>query len=179
LSTQASTFADSQTLQQDSNQRWAQKSLEASGHIEMRTEKDLSEEQKNALRDKFEANGQGGVDLLTASYRAGSHKLRESTARAQFSGSGPMIYWKTESEAIHAFEHVVEKQSLLEGQSRGIGKLEIDQGLGKRKEKISKERQKIENKILQQYGEESKSFKYTQIMQRREAWRETPQRSNS
>lgn len=144
----------------------------------MRTEKDLSEEQKNALRDKFEANGQGGVDLLTASYRAGSHKLRESTARAQFSGSGPMIYWKTESEAIHAFEHVVEKQLLLEA-TTPIGKLEIDQGLEKRQEKISKERQKIEKKILQQYGEESKSFKYTQIMQRREAWRETPQRSNS
>ena len=144
----------------------------------MRTEKDLSEEQKNALRDKFEANGQGGVDLLTASYRAGSQKLRESTARAQFSGSGPMIYWKTESEAIHAFERVVEKQSLLEA-TTPIGKLEIDQGLEKRKEKISKERQKMEKKILQQYGEESKSFKYTQIMQRREAWRETPQISNS
>jgi len=167
-----STFADSQNLQQDSNQRWAQKSLEASGHIEMRTEKDLSEEQKNALRDKFEAMA------TEESYLAGSRKLRESTARAQFSGSGPMIYWKTESEAIHAFERVVEKQSLLEA-TTPIGKLEIDQGLEKRKKKISKERQTIENKILQQYGEVSKSFKYTQIMQRRDAWRETPQTSNS
>ncbi len=148
----------SDTIPDVSSIRSQEKCLTSFGRIEMC--KNLSQQRKDTLmRDilalqadlVLEQNEKNGWHYTTTGNNAdhaASMSLRQSSSRDAQKLQTPILSFTTEFEAMNAFEKCRE----------------------------TKERQRIERKIMKQYGKESELFKYTQIAKKHKETLESPRR---
>ena len=120
--------------------------------------KNLSQQRKDtimrdflALQAELEQNEKNGWHYTTTGNNAdhaASMALRQSSSRDAQKLQTPFLSFETDFEAMNAFEKCQE----------------------------TKERQRIERKIMKQYGKESELFKYTQITKKHKESLESPRR---